>query len=117
MLVNVRDLSANVRDLRSHIRSTPNQIIMYSVHDLSHIGVYRRSEKIRVFMDIKAIPELHVIIADESTLTFGGNVSLTDFMDTLNRVSSRYDYYEYAKYLAKHIDLMAHVPVRNVSII
>lgn len=66
-------------------------------------------------MDIKAIPELHVIIADESTLTFGGNVSLTDFMNTLERVSSQFDYYDYAKYLAKHIDLVAHIPVRNVS--
>lgn len=79
------------------------------------VGVYRRSETIRVFIDIKDIPELHVIIADEKTLTFGGNVSLTDFMETLDRVSSQFEFYSYCKQMADHIDLVAHVPVRNVS--
>lgn len=77
-------------------------------------GVYRRSENISVFIDIKAIPELHAITANESSLTFGGNVSLTELMETLQGAATKCDKYTYGTHLAKHIDLVATVPVRNV---
>lgn len=55
-----------------------------------------------------------MIIVDEKSFTIGGNVCLTDFMETLDKASSKYDFYGYAKFMASHIDLVAHVPVRNV---
>lgn len=78
--------------------------------------MYRRSNDITVFIDIKPIVELHMIVADESTLSFGGNVSLTELMETLREVSAKYEFYAYANHVATHIDLIASVPVRNVSI-
>lgn len=80
-------------------------------------GVYRRSENISVFIDIKSIPELHTISADASSLTFGGNVSLTELMETLEGAATKCDQYTYASHLAKHLDLVATVSVRNVNIL
>lgn len=77
--------------------------------------MYRRSENIKIFIDIRAIQELHAIKADESSLTFGGNVSLTELMETLERMAKECCYYTYGIELAKHIDLIATVPVRNVN--
>lgn len=79
-------------------------------------GVYRRSENISVFIDIKSIPELHIIKADESSLSFGGNVSLSELMDTLRGAATKCDKYTYGIEMAKHIDLVATVPVRNVNV-
>lgn len=80
------------------------------------LGVYRRSNDINVFIDIKSIPELHSVRADESSLTFGGNVSLTEFMETLEGASKKCKDYTYATSMAKHLDLVATIPVRNVNI-
>ncbi|XP_031636493.1 xanthine dehydrogenase-like [Contarinia nasturtii] len=80
-------------------------------------GVYRRSENIQIFIDIKAIEELQTIKADESSLIFGGNVSLTELMETLRGAATRCNKYTYGTELAKHIDLVAHVPVRNAGTI
>lgn len=55
-----------------------------------------------------------MIQVDESSLSFGGNVSLTQLMEILDGASSKCDKYAYGKELAKHIDLVATVPVRNV---
>lgn len=69
-----------------------------------------------MFIDIKAIQELHLINANESSLSFGGNVSLTELMETLHEIGQKFEYYSYATHVANHIDLVASVPVRNVSI-
>lgn len=78
--------------------------------------MYPSPENIRVFIDIKSIAELHTIKDDESCLSFGGNVSLTELMNTLKEAATKYEYYTYGIEMAKHIDLVATVPVRNVNI-
>lgn len=52
--------------------------------------------------------------ADASALTFGANVSITELMETLKMAATKCDKYTYATELAKHLDLVATVPVRNV---
>lgn len=79
--------------------------------------MYRRSENIKIFIDTRAIQELHIIKADERSLMFGGNVSLTELMETLEQVAKEYDNYSYGAELAKHIDLVATLSVRNVNIL
>lgn len=76
-------------------------------------GVYRRNENIKLFIDITGVELLrsHTIGAE---LTLGGNVSLTEAMDIFTNVSIEPGF-EYCKYLVDHIDLIANVPVRNVS--
>lgn len=54
--------------------------------------------------------------ADASALTIGANVSLTELMDTLQMAATKCDKYTYATELAKHLDLVASVPVRNVKL-
>lgn len=44
-------------------------------------------------------------------------MSLTELMETLERMSKMCNSYAYGIELAKHIDLVATVPVRNVNII
>lgn len=78
-------------------------------------GVYRRSNNISVFIDIKSIPELHSIIVDENALTFGANVSLTELMETLEGAGQKFEVFSYATRVAKHLDLVATIPVRNVN--
>lgn len=82
---------------------------------LNFQGVYRRSENLTVFIDIKSIPELHIMKADESSLSFGGNVSLNELMDTLIEAAAKCDKYTYGTEMAKHIDHVATVPIRNVN--
>lgn len=53
--------------------------------------------------------------ADTSALIVGANVSLTELMETLNVAGTKCEKYTYATEMAKHIDLVATVPVRNVN--
>jgi hypothetical protein len=51
----------------------------------------------------------------EPTLTLGGNVSLNDCIKLFNSLSKKKSDYAYTAVLASHMDLIANVPVRNVS--
>lgn len=51
---------------------------------------------------------------DNDTLTIGGNVTLTVAIETFEKYSKEPGF-KYLQHLAKHIDLIASVPVRNVG--
>lgn len=80
-----------------------------------NLGVYRRSDNIKIFIDTKSIHELHAMTADASALTIGANVSLTELMETLQIAPTKCNKYTYATEFSKHLDLVASVPVRNVK--
>ena len=67
-----------------------------------------------MYIDVGGVAELKSLIT-EPNLVLGGNMSLTEAMDTFNRISKENVCYKYTKALADHIDLIANVPVRNVS--
>lgn len=77
-------------------------------------GVYRRPENINIFIDINNIPELHAFDVGD-VLTIGGNVTLANTIRIFRDVQST-DGFEYCKRLADHFELVANVPVRNVSL-
>jgi len=77
-------------------------------------GVYRVTEDTKVYIDVGDVAELKSLTT-EPNLVLGGNMSLTEAMDTFNRISKENARYKYTKALADHIDLIANVPVRNVS--
>ena len=77
-------------------------------------GVYRLTEDTKVYIDVGDVAELKSLTT-EPNLVLGGNMSLTEAMDTFNRISKENARYKYTKALADHIDLIANVPVRNVS--
>lgn len=67
-----------------------------------------------MIIDINNIPDLRNINKTSTSLVIGGNVSLTVAMETFEKYSKASDF-EYLQHLAKHIDLIASVPVRNVG--
>lgn len=93
-----------------------DELILFSsiVMSFFAIGVYRRKDNLQIFIDISGVEKLrsHSI---GSEITLGGNVSLTETMEILTNASHKSGF-EYAKNLVHHIDLIANVPVRNVSI-
>ncbi|XP_052872784.1 uncharacterized protein LOC128278155 [Anopheles cruzii] len=76
-------------------------------------GVYRRSPKLDVFIDISSVADLRVNFFNDA-LIIGANVTLTEFMVMLDEASD-HDGYEYCREIIKHLDLVANVPVRNVG--
>ncbi|XP_061934259.1 uncharacterized protein LOC107992596 isoform X2 [Apis cerana] len=76
-------------------------------------GVYR-SEIPDIIIDINDISDLRNIRKDNDTLTIGGNVTLTVAIETFEKYSKEPGF-KYLQHLAKHIDLIASVPVRNIG--
>jgi len=79
-------------------------------------GVYRRSPDIKHFIDVHGVDELHQHSSEGQQLKLGANLSLTQTMEIL-WTTSRRPGFEYLNVLWSHIDLIANVPVRNVSIL
>jgi xanthine dehydrogenase/oxidase len=68
----------------------------------------------QIYIDVQDIPQLKSY-STEPTLTLGGNVSLNDCIKLFKSLSKKNSSYAYTSVLASHIDLIANVPVRNVS--
>lgn len=78
-------------------------------------GVYRRSPDIKHFIDVSGLEELYQHSSDSQQLKLGANMSLTQTMEILQSTSKQPGF-EYLEVLWNHIDLVANVPVRNVSL-
>jgi xanthine dehydrogenase/oxidase len=68
----------------------------------------------QIYIDVQDVPYLKSYSTDP-TLTLGGNMSLNDCLRLFKTVSKKKSNYTYTEVLARHIDLIASVPVRNVS--
>lgn len=79
-------------------------------------GVYRRSPDIKHFIDMRGVSELHHHGSDADKLKLGANLSLSQAMDILSSQSQQPGF-EYLQVVWQHFDLIANVPVRNVSIV
>lgn len=79
-------------------------------------GVYRRSDKLQIFIDISSVDELRSHSLG-SNLIVGANVSLTEFMSILSDAAAKNPSFLYCLELVNHIDLIANVPVRNTGTI
>lgn len=58
--------------------------------------------------------ELHRIEKENNTLTLGANVTLSTVKSTFEKYADSPGF-KYLKGLADHIDLVASIPIRNVS--
>lgn len=101
----------NIFDIFTRIQRKPYMLLAGNTAQ----GVYRLESNLEVFIDINAVPELHTNVLAAKTLTIGGNVSLTETMDILRRTAKQRGF-EYCQLLADHIDQVANIGVRNVSI-
>jgi xanthine dehydrogenase/oxidase len=76
--------------------------------------VYRITKEPEIYIDVGHVAELKSH-STEQKLTLGGNMSLTEAMNLFYSISGENKSYKYTKVLADHIDLIANLPVRNVS--
>lgn len=69
-----------------------------------------------MYIDVNGCDELHGYTVDNTSLTVGANTSLNALMDILKKVADeKPQQYSYMHHIVAHIDLVANVPVRNVS--
>ncbi|KAF6212617.1 hypothetical protein GE061_013143 [Apolygus lucorum] len=81
-------------------------------------GVYRNQPSKAFYIDIKGVPELRTHSLTDSGLDLGANMTLTELISLFNEVAKEKPLlFGYTKVLAKHIDLVANVPVRNIGTI
>lgn len=77
-------------------------------------GVYRRSDKLEVFIDINSVEDFrqHKIGMD---LTVGGSSTLREFIDRMEQATLGNIRFQYMKRLIKHVGLVANHLVRNAG--
>jgi len=78
-------------------------------------GIYRRSAEIKAFIDVRAVTELRTHSVTDKGLTLGGNLSLTETMEICRKLEQTVGF-EYLSQVWLHLDWIANVPVRNVSL-
>lgn len=93
----------------------PDKSYMLVAGNTAH-GVYRRSKDIKIFIDVNSVDQLRSHSIGKQ-LEIGGGVKLTEFMQILQKAAvTDAPNYAYCKEMHSHVDLIANVPVRNVSI-
>lgn len=80
------------------------------------LGVYRRSHDIKYFIDVNGVADLHKWSSRRNRLTIGANISISETIDILMKMSIDKIEYSYCKDIAKHLELVATVAVRNVNV-
>ncbi|CAK1549448.1 unnamed protein product [Leptosia nina] len=68
----------------------------------------------RVLIDISAVEELGNYYIDQN-LVIGAGTNLTEVMEIFKTISQKYEDFSYLQKLYEHLDLVAHIPVRNVG--
>lgn len=78
------------------------------------LGVYKPISISDFYIDVSKVEELRSYSLNDDSLTLGANLSLTKSMQCFNDIAKN-NKFSYLKKLADHIDLVANVPIRNVS--
>lgn len=78
-------------------------------------GVYRLKKQ-QVYIDVNNVTDLHKIEKTKDSLILGANVTLSMMKATCEKYMTEPGF-EHLEKLAKHIDLVASIPIRNVSLI
>ncbi|XP_065165292.1 uncharacterized protein [Atheta coriaria] len=80
-------------------------------------GVYWDMETANYYIDIRGVAELRSISHCTNKLVLGGNVTLTEMMETFNQVGNSDESFKHLLKAAAHLDLVATVPIRNIGTI
>ncbi|XP_053608971.1 probable aldehyde oxidase gad-3 [Plodia interpunctella] len=68
----------------------------------------------RVLIDISPIQEIKGYYVDQN-LCIGAGTTLTDLMELFGKISKENEDFAYLEKLCEHLDLVAHIPVRNIG--
>ncbi|XP_045774231.1 indole-3-acetaldehyde oxidase-like [Maniola jurtina] len=79
-------------------------------------GVYHVTGYPKCVIDIFSVAELKGYIMDVN-LILGAGMPLTEMMEIFAKLSSESDDFAYLKEFNRHLDLVAHIPVRNIGTI
>lgn len=79
-------------------------------------GITRIPENIHTFIDISSIAEMHKVEQKSTSLVLGALVTLKETLTVMGSASAM-DGFGYLNDLIAHFELIANVPVRNVSTI
>ncbi|PZC72656.1 hypothetical protein B5X24_HaOG210767 [Helicoverpa armigera] len=75
-------------------------------------GAVPISDYPRVLIDVSSLQELKTVTYDQN-LIVGAGMTLTEFMDVL-KTASETEFFGYLAKIYSHVDLVAHIPVRNL---
>lgn len=78
-------------------------------------GVYPIKTVPKIMIDIASVADLRKH-EKTSNLSLGGNMSLNEIMLVFQDYGKSNDEFKYLLQMYRHMDLIAHVPVRNVRI-
>ncbi|CAK1542919.1 unnamed protein product [Leptosia nina] len=79
-------------------------------------GILPIPEFPKVLIDISAVEVLKTHYLDQN-LVIGAGVTLTSLIDIFKKTSEHYEDFSYLDKVCEHLDLVAHVPVRNIATI
>lgn len=80
------------------------------------LGIVETFEYPKIIIDISEIKSLKQYSFDQN-LILGANMSIESCITIFNDVSKKNDDFSYLSEFAAHLKLVAHIPVRTVSII
>lgn len=104
---------SDLKELFQILSSVGQKRYMLLAGNTAH-GVYRTDKSIDIFIDIKNVGDLRRHTISSNEVKIGANVSLTSTMEILKEAAKKSGF-EYCLEIVRHIDLIANVPVRNVS--
>lgn len=104
----------NVSEISQILSTSADKKCMLVAGNTAH-GVYRRASDIQVFIDINSVEQLRSHSIGKQ-LEVGGTVKLTEFMEILKKAAKENVNFSYCNEIHSHVDLIANVPVRNVSL-
>lgn len=103
----------DISEIRLILVKSRGKKIRFLAGNTAH-GVYRRPDDIQVFVDVNSVEQLRAhSIGNE--VEVGGAVKLTEFMEILKKAGESNGNFSYCADFHDHVDLIANVPVRNVS--
>ncbi|XP_059612684.1 xanthine dehydrogenase/oxidase-like [Phlebotomus argentipes] len=103
----------NLATLFTVMRQSRHKQYMLVAGNTAH-GVYRRDPNIELFIDISSIEALRTHTVG-GYIEMGGNMTLTETMIFLRRAAFGRPQFGYVHELVRHLDLVAHVAVRNIG--
>ena len=106
----------NVKDVCAILDKVGYTPYMLVAGNTAH-GIYRRSNDLKVFIDISSVEELRGFKLNDNSLELGGNVTLTEAMEIFTKIADEKEGFEYLNEIVKHIDMIANVAVRNSATI
>lgn len=107
---------SSVDEIMEIFKKNPNASVMLVGGNTSN-GVYRRKSNPDIYIDINGAKDLLEYTITEKELILGANMSLTNTVALFYKLGSENKKFSYLTKMADHIDLIANVPVRNVSTI